>query len=122
MIDTRLTPIQLGVGLALAAVLPAVFAVVFLVSAALHRPVLGRALPGSKGEIAQQLTVVWGIVLLVIAVFQGAGALIGIGSIASASGLAIRFVFALLVELVVLGGSLVYLRRFAGGDRFTGER
>ena len=116
MIDTRLTPIQLGVGLALAAVLPAVFAVVFLVSAALRRPVLGPAPPQSKGEIAQRLTVVWGIALVIIAAFQGAGALVGVGSITSAAGLAARFAFALAAEIILLGATLLYLRRSAAGE------
>jgi hypothetical protein len=112
----------LGGGLVLGAVLPAVFGVLFLVSAALHRPVLARALPQYSTEIAQRLTVVWGIVLVVIGALQGAGALIGIGSITSASGLAVRFVFALIAEIVVLGATVAYLRRIHGGSPLTGER
>ncbi|MBV9684847.1 MAG: hypothetical protein JO046_23850 [Solirubrobacterales bacterium] len=118
----RVTPIRLGAGLVLAAALPAVFAVVFLVSAALRRPVLGPALPQSQGEIAQRPTVVWGIALLVIAAFQGAGALVGVGSITSAAALGARFAFAMTAEIVLLGGTLLYLRRSAGADRLRGER
>jgi hypothetical protein len=112
----------LGVGLVLAAALPAVFAVVFLVSAALRRPVLGPALPQSQGEVAQRLTVLWGIALLLIAAFQAAGALVGIGSLASAAGVAARLAFALAAEIVLLGGTLLYLRRSANADRLRGER
>jgi hypothetical protein len=76
-LETRLTPIRLVGVLVLAAVLPAVFAVVLLVSATLRRPVLGSAFPLSKRETAQRLTVVWGIVLLMIAAVQAAGAIAG---------------------------------------------
>jgi hypothetical protein len=115
-LDTPLTPIRLGGGLVLAAVIPAVFAVAFLVSAAMRRPVLGPALPESKAEIAHRLTVVSGIVLLVIAAVQAAGATAGLGSITTLSGLATRFAFALAAEIVVLGATLLYLRRSPGVD------
>ena len=115
-LGSRVTPIRLGAGLVLAAVIPAVFAVVFLVSAALRRPVLRPALARGSDKIAQRVTVVWGIALLVIAASQGAGALVGVSSITSAAGLAARVAFALAAEAILLGGTLLYLRRSTGGE------
>jgi hypothetical protein len=59
-----------------------------LVSAAVRRPLLTRALATSDGIARARLTIAWGIALLAIAASQLAGALAGFGSITSPAGFA----------------------------------
>jgi hypothetical protein len=74
--------------LILAALVPAVFGLALLVSAAIRRPLLARPLPTNVRSAAARLTPVWGIALLAIAAGQLAGALAGFGSITSPAGFA----------------------------------
>ena len=99
-------------GLIIAALVPAVFGLALLVSAAVRRPLLTRVVATPEGPAAR-LTLVWGIALLAIAAGQLAGALAGFGSITSATGFATRFGFALAAETILLGASAAYIRRFA---------
>lgn len=112
--DSRIASHRTGVGLILAALVPALFGLALLVSAAIRRPLLARALATSDGIAAARLTIVWGIALLAIAAGQLAGALAGFGSITSPAGMASRFGFALAAETLLLGASAAYLRRSVG--------
>jgi hypothetical protein len=101
----------LGGGLILSALVPAVFGLALLVSAATRRPLLARVLATSDGFAAARLTIAWGIALLGIAAGQFAGALAGFGSITSPAGFASRLGFALAAETILLGPSVAYFRR-----------
>ena len=92
------------------------FGLALIVSAAIMRPFLARALTKSDGITAAWLTTAWGIALLAIAAGQLAGALAGFGSITSPAGFATRFGFALAAETILLGASVAYARRSAPGE------
>ena len=104
---------RLGAGLILAALVPAAFGLALLVSAAISRPLMARALMTTDRVAATRLTIAWGIALLGIAGGQLAGTLAGFGSITSPPGFAARLGFALAAETILLGASAAYLRRSA---------
>jgi hypothetical protein len=91
------------------AIVPAIVALALLVSVALHRPLLARAAQRRRGLSAARLTIVWAVAMVVIAVAQGAGAILGIASIATPAGFVARSGFALAVEAVALVATAVYL-------------
>jgi hypothetical protein len=99
--------------LILAALVPAVFGLALLVSAAIRRPFLTYVLTTSQRAAATRLTIAWGIALLAIAAAQLAGAVAGFESITSPAGFATRFGSALAAETILLGASVTYLRRSA---------
>jgi hypothetical protein len=105
--------VRLGGGLVLAALVPAVFGLAILASAAIGRPLIAHILTTSNRVAANRLTIVWGIALLAIAGGQLAGALTGLGSITSAPGFAARSGFALAAETILLVASFAYVRRTA---------
>jgi hypothetical protein len=96
-------------GLAAGAVVPAIVAVALLVSVALHRPLLARAARQRRDFSAVRLTIAWGLVMAVIAAAQGAGAILGIASIATTAGLVARTGFALAVEAVAILATAMYV-------------
>ena len=104
----------IGGGLILAALVPAVFGLALLVSAAIRRLLLTYVLTTSQRVAATRLTIAWGIALLAIAAAQLAGAVAGFESITSPAGFATRFGSALAAETILLGASAAYLRRSAG--------
>ena len=115
--DQRVVRLSLVLALLSAAVLPAVFGVALLVSAALRRPLLTRALAPADDARSNLLTLAWGGALMVIAAIQLAGAAAGFGSITSPAGLGIRTALALGLETRALALTTAGLRRSAPVER-----
>jgi hypothetical protein len=104
------------------AVIPAAAGLAFLISLAIHRPlvaVAARRWPWLTGHPAAQpphrtltgLTAAWGIGLLVAGAVQGAGALTGGPALTSPGGFAARALIALAIEAILAVLTIAWLRR-----------
>ena len=120
--------IAIGAALIVAAIivaqLPIVFGLALLISALARRPLLAAALrrwpdpprtaaapgPGRLRSAATRLTVVWGIVLVVVGLVQGIGAVVAGLSITNPASLAIRTLFAMAVMALTAAATVRYLR------------
>ena len=113
-------------GLAIAAlgsaVIPAAAGLAFLISLAIHRPlvaVAARRWPWLTGRPAAQpphralvgLTAAWGTGLLAAGAVQGAGALTGGPALTSPGGFAARALIALAVEAILAVLTIAWLHR-----------
>ena len=108
---TRADAVRLVGAMAAAALIPAIFGATLLVSVTVHRPLLIRVRRPSVRANANALTVAWGVGLLAIAAGQFAGAIIGLGSITSPTGIVERAGFALIAEALLLAATAIYLAR-----------
>ena len=104
------------------AVIPAAVGLAFLISLAIHRPlvaVAARRWPWLAGRPAAQpphriltgLTAAWGIGLLAAGAVQGAGALTGGPALTSPGGFAARALIALAVEAILAVLTIAWLHR-----------
>jgi len=104
------------------AVIPAAAGLAFLISLAIHRPlvaVAARRWPWLTGRPAAQpphralvgLTAAWGTGLLAAAAVQGAGALTSGPALTSPGGFAARALIALAVEAILAVLTIAWLRR-----------
>ena len=106
----------------ISAVIPAAVGLAFLISLAIHRPlvaVAARRWPWLAGRPAAQpphrtltrLTAAWGIGLLAAGAVQGAGALTGGPALTSPGGFAARALIALAAEAILAALTIAWLRR-----------
>ena len=106
----------------ISAVIPAAVGLAFLISLAIHRPlvaVAARRWPWLAGRPAAQpphrtvtrLTAAWGIGLLAAGAVQGAGALTGGPALTSPGGFAARALIALAVEAILAVLTIAWLHR-----------
>ena len=104
------------------AVIPAAAGLAFLISLAIHRPlvaVAARRWPWLTGRPAAQpphralvgLTAAWGIGLLAAGAVQGAGALTGGPALTSPGGFAARALIALAIEAILAVLTIAWLHR-----------
>jgi hypothetical protein len=91
-----------------AALMPVVVALVLFVSAARRRPLLGRR---GAPELAQRLTIIWGVGILVIGLLQGASAVFAGMSVTNPTDFLIRTVASLALVGALYVGVRAYLRR-----------
>ena len=112
----------LGAAALVSAVIPAAAGLVFLISLAARRPLIGvaaRRWPWLSSRPPAQLphrtltglTAVWGIGLLAAGAVQGVGALSGGLALTSPAGFTARALIALAVEAILTAITLIWLHR-----------
>jgi hypothetical protein len=128
---TAATILALTVAAIAGSLVPALVGLVFLISLAVHRPLVAAAAdrwpwlsggragaePARDRRAFNRLTAVWGIAMLIAGAIQGVGALRGRLTITDAAGLATRALIALAIEAALVAVTVAYLRRGPAPDQ-----
>lgn len=120
--DRRPRDIGVASGLLLgAALMPAGAAIALGTSSAMRKAATDRFVPSLGPAASRRAAVAWALGLGVLAVGQALGAAAGSMSMLNGPGLALHTAFALCGEVVMLGATIVIVRRRQAAPTAAGE-